>query len=172
MGILSGNPKHEPLHEGEVFFLWSMSSNAKNAVSCYQTYLNHAGDKELVKLLEDLADQARKEHQDCDRLLVDNGIVPSPTLPEKPRANPEAIPVGARFTDAEIATVISTDHAVGLAACSQAMGSSMREDVGALFAKFHAAKAIIGLRLLRLNKNKGWMTPPPLNRQQFEPVEA
>lgn len=49
MGILSGNPKNEPMHYGEIFSVWSASMLAKGMVSCYEAYLNHAGDKDLKK---------------------------------------------------------------------------------------------------------------------------
>lgn len=50
MGILSGNPKNEPMHYGEIFSIWQCSVAAKGAVSCYQAYLNHAGDQDLKKI--------------------------------------------------------------------------------------------------------------------------
>lgn len=49
MGILSGNPKNEPMHYGEIFSVWTASTLAKGMVSCYEAYLNHAGDKDLKK---------------------------------------------------------------------------------------------------------------------------
>lgn len=36
MGILSGNPKNEPMHYGEIFGVWEASMMAKGMVSCYQ----------------------------------------------------------------------------------------------------------------------------------------
>lgn len=49
MGILSGNPKDEPLHFGEVYNIWMCSTAAKGMVSCLQAYYYHAGDKDLKK---------------------------------------------------------------------------------------------------------------------------
>ncbi|MBP1995335.1 DUF3231 family protein [Paenibacillus eucommiae] len=172
MGILSGNPKDEPMHYGEISSVWMASTVAKGAVSCYQAYLNHAGDKDLKKVLGDLIDQAKLEIKECDTLLTDNGIAPSPTLPERPQVKLEDIPAGARFTDPEIAAKISADISVGLVACSQAMGQSIREDIGALFAKYHLTKAASGLRLLQINKEKGWLIPPPLQLKRLETVNA
>lgn len=169
MGILSGNPKDEPMHYGEIFVVWTASAVAKGAVSCYQAYLNHAGDKDLKKILEALLDQAKLEIKECDTLLTDNGITPAPVLPERPPVKLEDIPAGARFTDPEIAAKIAMDVAAGLVACSQAMGQSIREDIGALFAKYHLTLAGLGLKILEMNKEKGWLIPPPL--QIKRPVE-
>ncbi|AJS58491.1 DUF3231 family protein [Paenibacillus sp. IHBB 10380] len=162
MGILNGNPKHEPMHYGEVFTVWQGSAVAKGAVSCYQTYLNHAGDKDLKKVLEALIDQAKLEIKELDTLLTDNGIIPAPVMPERPLVKLEDIPAGARFSDPEIAAKIAADTSIGLVACSQAMGQSVRADIGALFAKYHLSKAALGFRILELTKEKGWLVPPPL----------
>lgn len=93
-------------------------------------------------------------------------------MPNRPDAKLEDIPVGARFTDPEIAAKLAADNAVGLVACSQAMGQSIREDIGALFAKYHLTKAAIGLKILHLTKKKGWLIPPPLLVKRPESVKA
>ncbi|MFC9709617.1 DUF3231 family protein [Paenibacillus sp. NPDC056933] len=162
MGILSGNPKNEPMHYGEIYSVWQCSMVAKGAVSCYQAFTNHAGDKDLKKILDDLLDQAKLEIKECDALLTENGIAPAPTLPERPPVKLEDIPAGARFTDPEIAAIVAADTSLGLVAASQTMGQSIREDIGALFAKYHATKTALGLRILQLTKEKGWLIPPPL----------
>ncbi|MEC0240896.1 DUF3231 family protein [Paenibacillus dokdonensis] len=168
MGILSGNPKDEPMHYGEISSVWAASLAAKGMISCYQAYLNHAGDKELKKIIDDLIDQAKLEMKECDTLLTDNGIAPAPALPERPPVKLEDIPAGARFTDPEIAAKIAADTSLGLVACSTVMGQSIREDIGALFAKYHLTKAALGLRILHMNKEKGWLIPPPLQVKRPE----
>lgn len=172
MGILSGNPKDEPMHYGEVFNVWQASTIAKGIVSGYQAFYYHAGDEDLKKTLVALIDQAKLEIKELDPLLTENGIAPTPVMPERPPVRLEDIPVGARFTDLEIAAAISADTAAGLVACSQAMGQSIREDIGALFAKYHLNKAAIAGRILEMNKEKGWLVPPPLQLKRLEPVKA
>jgi hypothetical protein len=108
----------------------------------------------------------------CDTLLSEQGIASAPVMPNRPDAKLEDIPVGARFTDPEIAAKLAADNAVGLVACSQAMGQSIREDIGALFAKYHLTKAAIGLKILHLTKKKGWLIPPPLLVKRPESVKA
>ncbi len=172
MGILSGNSKDEPLHYGEIFDLWTSSMTAKGCISAYRAFQFHAGDKELKKILGDLIDQAELEVSECDTILTHNGIASSPAMPVRPEAKTEEIPVGARFSDPEIAAMIGADIAVGLVACSQAIGKSIREDICALFAKYHMTKAAIGLKILKMSKEKGWLVPPPLQVMRPELVEA
>ncbi|GAA4702247.1 DUF3231 family protein [Brevibacillus fulvus] len=163
MGILSGNPKDEPLHYGEVFGMWTYLFTAKAMMANCQTFLNHAGDKDLKALLEDMIQTQKKEIAQVEELLKANGVALPPTPPDRPKAALENIPVGARFNDNEIATALGSELAAGLVACSQIIGQSVREDVPAMFMDFHTNKAQFGLRTLRLTKEKGWLIPPPLH---------
>jgi hypothetical protein len=168
MGILSGNPKHEPMHYGEIYDIWQNSMAAKGCISSYRALQYHAGDKELQQILVDVIELAETQVRELDKLLVENGITPAPALPERPKAKLEDIPAGARFTDQEIAPMVAADMAAGLVTSSQIMGKCIREDIGALFAKYHAQKAVIGLKVLRLSKEKGWLIPPPLEIRKPE----
>lgn len=172
MGILSGNPQNEPMHYGEVFGVWSYLATTKGLLGAYQTFINHTGDKDLKNFLEDLTQGMKQEIQQIENLLKVNGIAPPPTAPERPVASLESIPVGARFNDPEIAAGVSLDIAAGLVACSQVIGQSIREDIGMMFGQFHTTKAQLGGRLLRINKEKGWLIPPPLHVQTPELVNA
>lgn len=166
MGILSGNPKEEPMHYGEVFGAWSYLSTAKGSYAAYQTYINHTGDKDLRKFLENYIQDMKQEIDKVSTLLKENGVALPPSPPDRAMASLEDIPAGARFNDPEIAAAVSLDIAAGLVACSQIMGQSIREDIGVMFGQFHLAKAQHGVRLLRINKEKGWLVPPPLHIQQ------
>lgn len=170
MGILSGNPKNEPLHYGEAFDVWGYSMGKNLSLSCFQTYMNHVGDKDLKELIQDLMDQTKQEIDACNELLKHNEIAPPPAYPEKPSANREDIPVGARFTDPEIFANVYADLSASLVLSSQIMAKCIREDVAAMFEKYHTIKAAISLRALRLTKSKGWLVPPPLHVERAEPV--
>jgi hypothetical protein len=168
MGILSGNPKHEPMHYGEVYSLWSFLMVSKSAVAGYQTHLNHAGDEDLHKLLEEAMTLCQQEMEQVEELLKEHGVGLPPTPPERPKACLEDIPVGARFMDPEIAAALSMDVSAGLVSCSTIMGQAIREDIAAMFGQFHIQKATLGLKVLRLNKEKGWLIVPPLHHHKAE----
>lgn len=172
MGILSGNSKDEPLHYGEIFHIWSFSTAAKGYISSNRLYQYHVGDNDLKEILKDIINQAELEVSECDSILAQNGIAVAPVLPERPQAKLEDIPIGARYSDQEVAAITATSLAAGLVACSSIMGTSIREDIGALFAKYHATKAALGLRVLKMNKEKGWLIPPPLQIIRPDDVEG
>jgi hypothetical protein len=164
MGILSGNPTDEPMHYGEVYSVWTAVFTGKAMVAAYQTLLNHTGDDDLKKLIQEAIEQGKQDLTEIEALLKANGVGLPPTPPERPTADLETIPTGARFMDNEIAGKMSADVAAGLVAASTVMGQCIREDIATLFGKIHTQKAAFGTKLLRLNKEKGWLVPPPLHQ--------
>ena len=163
MGILSGNPQKEPLHYGEVFATWTYLMGAQAMVPGYQTLKNHTGDHDLRELLDDMIANAKSEIKQLQEILKHNGIALPPAPPEKPECQIENIPPGARFMDQEVSARVSADIAAGLAACAQAIAQSIREDIGFMFGQFQMKKAQSGAALLKINKEKGWLVPPPLH---------
>ncbi|MFO7264509.1 MAG: DUF3231 family protein [Bacillota bacterium] len=171
MGVLSDNPSKEPMHYGEVYGIWSYLNAAKAALVAYQVFYNHAGDADLRAFIEDIIRNAIKPQiEETEKLLKENGVALPPTPPERAVANRENIPVGARFNDPEIAFTIASGISATLIACSQIMGQSIREDIGMMFGQFHMTNAQYGLRLLRMQKEKGWLVTPPLHVRELEPV--
>jgi hypothetical protein len=168
MGILSGNPKDEPMHYGEVFGTWSYLLTAKGIIAGYQLQVNHAGDDDLQKLLKEAIEAGQEEVKQIETLLKENGVGLPPTPPEPPIACLEDIPVGARMPDPAIAAALSVNIASGLVACSGIMGQCIREDIAMMFGQFHMQKAQLGAKVLRLNKEKGWLVPPPLHHYKAE----
>lgn len=163
MGILSRIPKDEPLHYGEIMEIWTNINTNNGLIAAYQTLVNHTGDQDLAKLIVEAISGMEEENKQLKEILKHNGVGLPPAPPERPNARLEDIPVGAKFNDPEIAAKISADVAAGLVACSTAMGMSIREDIAFMYGQFHMAKAQLGAKLLRLNKSKGWLIPPPLH---------
>ncbi|MEI4771673.1 DUF3231 family protein [Psychrobacillus sp. FJAT-51614] len=163
MGILSGNPKDEPLHYGEVFSIWTNIATNNGLIAAYQTFVNHTGDEDLAKIINESIECMQDENKQLEVILKINGIGLPPAPPERPEARLEEIPVGARFNDPEISAALSMNSSAGLVACSQAMAMCIREDIALMFGQFQLKKVQIGAKLLRLNKNKGWLVPPPLH---------
>ncbi|WP_062356698.1 DUF3231 family protein [Bacillus kwashiorkori] len=170
MGILSGNPKEEPLHYGEVFALWSYLFTTNSCISAYQTLINHVGDGDLKKLMEEVINACQNEVKQIEIILKENEVGLPPTPPERPHASLDEIPVGARFLDNEVSAKVGADIATGLVSCSTIIGESIREDIAVMFGQFHTTKATLAAKSLRLNKEKGWITPPPLHKSKAEDI--
>ncbi|TSB48178.1 DUF3231 family protein [Alkalicoccobacillus porphyridii] len=172
MGILSGNPKEEPMHYGEVFSTWNFVMMSNKAIAEAQVLLNHAGDSDLKKLLKESIELGQSEVKKVSELLLENGVAVPPSAPEPPKVDVNDIPVGAKLADPDIAISASEKIAAGLVTCSGIMGQSIREDIAMMFGQFHTSKAALGAKYLNLIKEKGWMIPPPLHFSQKDKVEA
>lgn len=163
MGILNGNPKKEPMHYGEVYKVWGYLAVSNGLLGGYQVWLNHVGDDDLKRFIEDgIKNVIKPEIQQLEELLKVNGVELPPSAADRPQADLEQIPAGARVSDPEIAVSLSADIAAGLVTCSAIIGQCIREDIAMMFTKFHASKIEYGARLLRMKKDKGWVVPPPL----------
>lgn len=78
MGILSGNPQNEPLHYGEVFDIWNALLTMQGAIAGYQVYINHTGDEDLKRFLENLIENDM--NSEIEALLKVNGVALPPAL--------------------------------------------------------------------------------------------
>ncbi len=162
MGVMDGNPKKEPMHYGEVIGVWAYIGANNGLISGYEAFVNHAADDDLIKLLKEAIQTMKAEVKELESLLQENGITPPPSLPNRATANAEDIPVGARFMDPEISAAISINVGQGMVSICQVMGQCLREDIATMFAKYLREKIMFGAKLLRMNKDKGWIVPPPL----------
>lgn len=172
MGVLSGNSSKEPLHVGEITGIWAYLLSTNGLLRLYETLNNHAGDDDLKRELQDLHQTMEEETVKLAQLLKENGIPLPPETPERPVADAETIPPGARVLDPEIANIVSMNLGQGLVSCSMVMGQCVREDVGMLFGQFHASKALAGAKWLRLMKKKAWLITPPLQQQLSTATKA
>lgn len=166
MGILSGNPQDEPLHYGEVYGLWTFVLTGNKMIADHQMLLNHVGDEDLKKLIIATIEGGQAEVKQVSEILKANGIALPPAAPEPPKVDLESIPVGARFIDPDVAATASAAVAAGLVSCSTMMGQSIREDIGMMFGQFHTNGAMLGVKFLKLMKEKGWLIPPPLHQNK------
>lgn len=161
---MDGNPKNDPMHYGEVIGVWAFIGANNGLISGYETFINHATDDDLIKCLEEALKMMKSETKELEKTLKDNGITPPPTLPGRPKAKADDIPTGARFSDPEISAAISLNVMQGLVSCSEVMRQCLREDIAMMFGKYHTDRAMFGVKLLRMNKDKGWIIPPPLHK--------
>lgn len=173
MSFFGDNSKEQPMHYGEVYNTWSHLMMAQGCVAKYQFLYNHCGDEQLRKLIQNMMENLIKpEVRQLQNLLKENGVTLPPAPQERPFAEPDRIPPGARFTDQEIATCISNDIATSLVSCSQIIGLSHRMDIARMFALHHADIMRYGAQLMQIMRQKGWLVSPPLYDQtpEFSPV--
>ncbi|MBM7693395.1 hypothetical protein JOC77_002835 [Peribacillus deserti] len=163
MGILSGNPKEEPLHSGEVFYLWTHLFETKAFLVTLQVLTNHTGDHDLKLFLGDLKDNCLMQGaEQVETIVKEAGIRLPPAPPDRPNVEVQDIPAGARFNDPEIAAMVLKEVNGGMLLASTIMGISIRKDITELYRNIHTQLADYAAKLLDVNKDKGWIVPPPL----------
>lgn len=162
--LLNNNPQGDPLHYGEIFGSWQHLMQAKGCFTKYQLLKNHTNDNELRSFLNEMMDDVIKpEIPKLESILKQNGIMPPPSRPDKPPAEAERIPVGARFTEEEISMCIQHDLVTALTSCTQIISITTRKDIGKIFATHQAEIILMASVLLDLMKAKGWLIVPPLH---------
>lgn len=155
MGILSGNSANEPLHVGEITRIWAYLLSTNGLLRLYETFINHAGDTELKREIQDLMRTMQDETKQLSKLLKENGVALPPTTPERPLANAEDIPVGGRLLDPEIASTVGMNLGQGMVSCSMVMGQCLREDVALIVWSVSRFKSSRGHEVASNDEGKG-----------------
>ncbi|WP_404333005.1 DUF3231 family protein [Mesobacillus maritimus] len=164
MGILSGDPKEEPLHAGEVYHLWTHLLETKTLLVNLQVLKSHTGDEDLKTFIDEFTqDCIQEEEEQVEEILKENGLRLPPAPPDRPKVNLEDIPAGARFNDPEVAALIGKELIAGKMICSYVSSIAIREDVAKMFNEYYTNRVEQQDKLLKMNKEKGWLIPPPLN---------
>lgn len=156
--------EEEPLHSGEIYHLWNFLYDGKANIVTLQVLINHSGEQDLKIFLEDLLENCfEEESSQIEGFLKELGIRLPPAPPDRPHVELQDIPAGARFNDAEIASIVKKELTYGRTLCSYIIGCSAQEFVRTLFEEFHSERASYEQKLLTISKEKGWITSPPIS---------
>lgn len=153
-------PKH-PLHTGEVTSCWIYYTALKEFIRYEEVGLNTTNDDEVREMLTDAIKMCESQTRRLEDFMVKEGI-PLPELPaKKPKSDVNAVPLGAKLTDDEIANGISAKIAVGIVECATGQAQAIRNDIGFMWVKFQTELLTFGTPLKALMKKRGWIRVPP-----------
>ena len=159
------------LHLGEIYHTWEHLNMSKSCMSKFSLLKNHTDDKDLKKFIDDIQrNMIKPEIKDLEEILLDNGIEIPPSAKKHPRINAETIPPGGRFSDKEIANCIANDLKQAMTSSSMVISLSTNEKLAMFFAKHHEQIVKYGGKMLKLMKEKEWITIPPLQKKTPELV--
>lgn len=163
--------KKTPLHVGEVMSLWMYLAFVEEIINYEQVALNTTSDNELEKIFQEAINIAKSHQKEIKEFLLKEGV-PLPTEPqEKPPAESKLIPIGAKFTDSELANALSINFATVTVMCTQAASQSLRIDVGTIFLKYQLDKMMVGIKIKKLMEKRGWLKIPPYYYPPGKPQE-
>jgi hypothetical protein len=153
-------PKPRP-HIGEAMGCWLYFTAIAEEIPALEASLNTTTDNELISLLNNSLDLAQHQLDVLRNFMINEGIPLSQVAESKPKSDPNSVPLGVKVTDEEIANFISLKVASNIIMCSTNMSQSIRNDIGLMWARFHAEKMIFGMELKTAMRKRGWIKDPP-----------
>lgn len=161
LGSLIDEEPKPPLHVGEVMACWTYLTILEEAVMLEQTGLNSSTDPELKQFLEKTMAAASSQARRLKDFLQQEGVPLPPLSEPKPLSDPNAVPLGVKLTDNEIANGVSVKLAVSITSCATAASQSVRNDVGLMFIEFQNEVMVYGTMIKTLMRKRGWLKTPP-----------
>jgi hypothetical protein len=158
--LVDEEPK-PPLHVGEAMSCWTYLTILEEAVMLEQVGLNTTTDPELKQFLEKTMAAASSQARRLKDFLQREGVPLPPVSEPKPLSNPNAVPLGAKLTDDEIANVVSVKLAGSITTCATSASQSTRNDVGMMFIEFQHETMVYGTMIKTLMRKRGWLKVPP-----------
>lgn len=157
---LTDNSK-DPIHVGEAMACWTYRAFTANIQAHVEVGLNTTTDSGVKELLQDALKVVSSHKKELTDFMVQEGV-PLPNSPEKkPESDPNAIPLGAKFTDNELVNTINLNFVIAADMCAASASDSLRTDLAIMFIKFQTEKLSLGLKAKELMQRKGWLKIPP-----------
>jgi DNA-directed RNA polymerase subunit L len=150
-----------PLHVGEVMNCWTYTAMMDEASIYIQIALNTTNDDELKEMLKDSLKQCQHQSDQLRNFMVKEGIHLPNTSESRPESNPNAVPLGVKLTDDELANGVSIKTASAIMLCASGASQSIRNDVGQMWIEFFGEKITFGTSLKMLMRKRGWIKVPP-----------
>ena len=142
----------------EISNLWATYIN-DNVVKCILThFLQRVDDPEVIPLLELTIEIADSHLKDISELYQKEGIVTPVGFPVEKHVNLSAPRL---FSDIFYMEYMQYMSKFGLTSHSSAIATSSREDIRALFEKYHNQAAVLNRKIIMMMKKKGIYIRPP-----------
>lgn len=150
-----------PLHVGETMSCWVYLTMLEEAVMLEQTGLNSTTDPELKQFLEKTMKGASAQSRRLKDFMQHEGVPLPPVSEPKPLSDPNAVPLGVKLSENEIANLVSVKLVASITTCATASAQSVRNDVGQMFLEFQEEVVIYGMMIKTLMRKRGWLKVPP-----------
>lgn len=150
-----------PLHVGEVMNVWTYHAMIDEAVCYMLAAMNMTSDQELMHNLEESKANCLSQLNRLTDFMLKEGIPLPPTAEPKPKSNPNAVPLGVKLTDEEIANGLVAITAASIMTCAAGITTAVRIDVGMMWTSFQVEKMSYGTKLRMMMQKRGWLKVPP-----------
>ncbi|WP_062352801.1 DUF3231 family protein [Bacillus kwashiorkori] len=157
---LDDEPK-SPLHVGEVMNCWMYLTIMDESSVYLEIGINTTTDDEVKHILMESLEQCQTQANRVRDFLINEGIPLPPTSEQRPKSNPNEIPLGAKLTDEEIINGLSIKTVTAIMQCATTISQAVRNDVAGLFTHALLEKMKFGMNLKEAMKKRGWIKVPP-----------
>src|SRR5699024_1458840 len=142
---LTDNSK-DPLHVGEAMACWTYLAFVGSIKGHVEVGLNTTTDKGVKELLQDGLKVVSSHKKELTEFMVQEGVT-LPTSPEKkPESDPNAIPLGAKFTDNELVNTINLNFVTAAMMCAASSPECLRPGLASSFYESQAKNFSRGLK--------------------------
>jgi hypothetical protein len=158
--VLSPEPK-PPINVGEVMDLWKYLMMIEEAIVIQKIGGNTTTDRDLLDLLSDAISTCTSQSERLKKFMENEGI-PIPSLSEsKPRSMPEAIPLGVKLTDHELANILAGNVYIAIHESCRNMTEAIRTDVSLMWGNFLFELVKYSAKLKVKMREREWLRIPP-----------
>jgi len=161
--FLDGEKK--PLNTLEVGNIWMYTGMGQSTLRLEEIWLNTIEDQELRKIIHEIFLTHREIVNDLQEFLVKEGVPLPKASAVKPIGDFRYIPEGAKYTDQEIANLMSFNLLIAMTHGVRTFTESVRADVGFMFLKFLIKHMSVAVPLKQFIIERGWIqeAPPYIN---------
>ncbi len=161
--FLDGEKK--PLNTLEASNIWLYAGMGQNTLRLEEIWVNTIQDMELKKIVMNVFRVHKEIVNELNEFLLNEGVpLPKPNAP-KPIGDYQTIPEGAKFTDQEIADLLSYNLLVAMTQGMRVMTESIRADIQFMLSKFLLKHLSVSIPLKQLMLERNWIqeAPPYIN---------
>ncbi|WP_040209347.1 DUF3231 family protein [Neobacillus jeddahensis] len=169
--IVDGMDKH-PLHIGEVSHLWLLLTLIEEGIIVYQLGLNTTTDPDLIHALTNGEQSAKEVAKRLRNFFIKEGVPLPAASEDKPKSDPNSVPLGVKYTDRELANLVSTKIAAEITLIGQGIGVCIRNDACQMLFQIQVELFKYGSSFKNMMKKRGWIITPPFYSPPGSPQDT
>jgi hypothetical protein len=169
--IDNSNENKSPLHIGEAMDCWTYLTSLGEFIRFEEAGLNTTTDDEVREMVNDAIRMCENQFRKLSSFMKKEGIPLPETSPPKPKSEPNAIPLGVKLTDEEIANGITLKLTTCIMMVAKGEIDSIRAGLGVIWFKFHIEMLTFGVTLKTLMIKRGWLKMPPYYYPPGQPTK-
>ncbi|WLD91694.1 DUF3231 family protein [Alkalihalobacillus sp. AL-G] len=159
-GTFDDEPK-TPLHIGEAMGCWLYYTALAEEIPALEICLNTTTDDELQLIVKEGKDLGESQLNRLAKFMLSEGVSLPEADPHKPATESNAIPLGAKSTDTQIANLLSVKVGTNVVMCATNMSQCVRNDIQLIWMELQSEKMLYGSKLKTMMRKRGWIKVPP-----------